>query len=281
MAEGVEELTATEAAAAKLVADKAAQRNSIKVESVAPEKEETEGEVETEVETEVEGEVVEATEVEGETEVTPIDAKEVEKLKKTIARLQKRVDKTTAEKAATAKELADAKVALAAKPEGEKVLTDADVEARANQKQLEREFANDCNKLWKEGTKADKDFQTKVDAMAEDIGKIPGQMIGVLADLDNGGAVLAYLTNNVDEAEEVYTMSVTKMATALTKISNKLEKKAPIKEISKVPAPLEGIGGNRQSPTTLVGVKDQDTFNRIRNEQIARRQDERKRGLRS
>jgi len=93
--------------------------------------------------------------------------------------------------------------------------------------------------------------------MAEEIGPIPGQMIGALDDLDNGGAVLSYLASNVDEAEEIYALPPMRMVSALNKLGFKLEKAAiKIKPPSKVPAPLEGVGGNSRPASPTITAAD-------------------------
>ena len=299
--EGVEELTpaaAAEAAAVARRADVQKQRDGIKVETSS--KTEEPAAEETETETEGEEEVVAEEKVEEEPakELTAEelkakvaeDAKEVEKLQRTIDRLKKRVDKTTAERGETAKKLAAAEAALAAKPDAEKVLTEEEVErrseAKATQKDLERKFTNDCNRLYEQATKIDKEFKAKVDAMAEDVGLIPGSLIGVLAELDNGGEVLSYLTNNIDVAEEMYALSnrPATLGIKLGKLADKLAEasKKPVKAVSKVPNPLTPPGSNRAPSSTAVitGKESMDEFVRKRNAQEAQKQEDRRRGLR-
>lgn len=181
---------------------------------------------------------------------------DVKKLKKTIERLQRRVDKKTGSEATLRTELKTAKAALEAKQaEGEVVLTDEEVERRANLKADEKvaakEFTRACNRLLDEAVKVDKKFETKIAALAEDIGEIPSQMIGILDDLDNGGAVLAHLANNDDEAEAIWSLPLAKMTLRLAKLSDKLEteaKAAKKKPISQVPSPNEPIGGGGVQP---------------------------------
>lgn len=217
-------------------------------------------------------------------------ADDPEKLKRTIARLQKRVDKQTGSNKTLEKELRDAKAQLEAKRiEGDVVLTEDEVERRAEEKAAkktaEREFTAACNKLADAGSKIDKDFDTKVAAMAEDIGPIPSQMIGILDELDNGGAILTYLVNNVEDAEEIYGLSVAKMSIRLAKLSEKLiteEKNKKKKPVSTVPAPNKPIGGGSATPPTInaalagangVITRDRmENFNRVRAQQVADRQ---------
>lgn len=217
-------------------------------EVIENESENEEENIEAKEQNEEEENTNEKEETESENKEVEKEAKSVEKLEKTIARLQKRLDKYNGVNKELQKELESAKLQLKAKQaDGEVPLTEEDINKRAKQiaaeELINREFEAACNKLNKEATAIDKTFDKKVWAMAEDIGNIPSHMIGILDELDNGGAVLNYLTDNVDEAEDIYKLSPGKMAARLAKISNKLiEKKA--KPISKVPPPIEPVGGN-------------------------------------
>lgn len=212
------------------------------------EKEEKEGgEVEAEGEEGNDDNEEEGEETEGEEgkEVKTADQKAVEKLEKTISRLQKRIDKKSGSEKTLQKQIDALQVQLEAKQaEGEAVLTETDVQTRAERlaadKVAEREFTRACNKLASDANKIDKDFDTKVKDMGEEIGPIPSAMIGILEDLDNGGAVLAHLVNNVEDMEEIYALPLPKMSLRLAKISEKLAAK-PRKAISNVPAPNEPV----------------------------------------
>ena len=204
-------------------------------------------------------------------------------------KMQKRIDKLTAKSRTTEDENKELRRLLDAKlKEGEVPLTEEEVERRAELKAAEKdqqrqtqlaqqEFEATCNKLAAEATKADKDFMKKVMVMGEEIGLIPPIMIGVLNDLEDdkgartGGAVLAYLADNTDEAEKIYTMSPAKMALQLAKISDKIvaKTKTPPKPLSKVPNPNAPLGGASKANTPL-----NDTMSD--KEWIERRQAERK-----
>lgn len=189
-------------------------------------------------------------------------------------RIQRRIDKVTAEAKAAKAEVESLKRQLAAKPDDEKVLTEDEVEKRAEakalQKAAERAFVADCNKLADEAEKEDKDFSKKIDALTEDVGPIPGHMIGILSDLDNGGKVLSYLANNEDEAEDLWKLSPAKMALKLSRISDKLNAK-PKKEISKAPVPNKGLGGKGGQSEVLHDKMDMRDWVELRNKQVAER----------
>jgi hypothetical protein len=199
-------------------------------------------------------------------------------------RIQRRIDKLTAEKKLLERTNADLQAKLDAKAkEGEVVLTKEDVDKEASRiadaKVMQQNFDAACNRLADAGKATDKDFDKKVAAMAEDIGPIPGELIAVLDDLDNGGEVLSYLTNNVDEAEEIWKLSLAKQAAKLAKISIKLVK--PPKAVSKAPNPIEAVTKTNKDTNTVVlsdKMTDAEWIAR-RNEQVARREAE-KRGTR-
>lgn len=279
----------TEKTPAEIASDKRqAERDAIKVTKPTVEKEEIEENEDEKVnddETSGTGdkEDVQGTKegTEGETkkdeEETEPEVKSIEKLERTIARLQKRLDKETGSKKDLTKELNAAKSALEAKQaDGEIVLTEEEVERRseekANRKVAETEFVKACNRIFDDAIKIDKQFKVKVDAMAEDIGPIPSIMIGILDDIDNGAAVLSHLTNNVDEAEDIYKLSPAKMAIELAKISTKVVVKPLKKDISKVPPPNEPIGGGSVKgafdPYDTKTNKDKDWIEK-RNKQVA------------
>ncbi len=194
--------------------------------------------------------------------------KEEAKTEKDKARIQKRIDKLTAKNKTLADENASLRAQLAAKPDDEKVLTQADIDAAKQQAKIEAEFESAVNRIADSAKKIDKEFKIKINALAEEMGSpIPGQMIGILDDLPNNGAdVLLYLAKdeNSDEAEEIWSLSPAKMALKLSKISDKLKPKP--KPISKVPAPNEALKGRGTTPDVL-NPKNMEEFVRIRAQQ--------------
>lgn len=182
-------------------------------------------------------------------------------------RMQRRIDEAIADRKAAEAAL---KAFKDANPDVK--LTEAEVEAKAEaiatQKLAARQaetiqanFDNACAKLMKEAIKIDKDFDDKVNDMAEQFGRIPSFMIGVLEDLDNGAEVLALMANDDDVAEKLYDLkSPAKVTKELVAISNKLSeaKKKPKKEISKVPDPIEPVNGNRHVSTVITEADTKD-----------------------
>ena len=201
------------------------------------------------------------------------EKEEADKVAKKAARkedrTQRRINELTAAKKNLETELANVKLQLAADPD--KKLTEEEVQSRAEAiaakkladkelKDIQSNFEAACAKLQKDGQKIDKDFDAKVNDMAETFGQIPSFMIGVLEDFDNGGEVLAFLANDEDEAEKIYEAKnkPAKMTKLLVEISNKLEQaKKPVpKPISKVPETVKPVGGNRASNSNIITEAD-------------------------
>ncbi len=210
------------------------------------------------------------------------------KTQKDKERIQRRIDKEVGKRKELERKVADLEKKLEAKTteEGE-TLTREDLEKEAeniaSRKILEKEFTAACNRLADAAKKIDKDFDSKVKILAEDIGPIPSQMIGILDDLDNGGAILNHLVNNVDDAEEIWSLSPARMAVRLAKLSATLAeqaKKDKEKKLSKVPEPPEPLGGGARTPTVLTGKESMAEFVRIRNQQVEERRKQRLSGMR-
>lgn len=178
-------------------------------------------------------------------------------------RMQRRIDDAIAAKAKAEEKVADLERQLAADPD--KTLNADEIKRQAKAmadeaiaaKELETlnaNFKKDCDDLAKAATKVDKDFNDKVNDMAETFGPIPSFMIGVLKDLDNGGEVLAFIANDEDVAEKIYGFkSLARMTKEIVEISTKLSdaKKPKKKEISKVPDPGTGVKHHRVQSTVI------------------------------
>lgn len=216
-----------------------------------------------------------------------------EKEERKQARIQRKFDKIAAEKTA-----AENRVKELEKQLGEKTvegLTEEEVERRAEaiaatkltEKQLKdakKAFEDNCDKLEEAAIKSDKNFPRAINELTTELGPIPSVIINTLTELDNdnGGEVLAYLANNVDEAEDLYELkgNERKLTIKLTRISDKLKeaKKAPKKERSNVPAPITPIGeGNRRESTStnVTGKESMEDFVAKRNAADAKRREAR------
>jgi hypothetical protein len=269
---------------------------------------ETQTEVETETETEVEEESEENEDEDEEGEKPPANETEEQKTARLAQekeqakeqrkqdRIQKRIDKLVAERDLTRTENEELKKQLAAKAvDG---LTEEEVNARAkkiaedivNERRTadtQKQFEKDCDILQKEAVKVNKKFNDDVNLMAQEVAPIPAIMIGILVDLDNenGGKVLNYLTQNVDEYEDIYSLSEGRMTAKLIRLSDKIkaeEDKAKAKnkkEHSNVPPPVTPVNEGRDVRTANVlpnnPTKNMEDFVRIRNAQEAERRKQR------
>ncbi len=173
------------------------------------------------------------------------------------AKFQRRIDREVAKREALKDENEELRRQLAAKAEaGDKVLTEEDVDKEAQKRAefiaAQKEFVKSCNDLYEDASKIDKNFETKVNELADDIGPIPSRMIGILHDeIENGAAVLNYLCDNHDEAEKIYNMSPDKMGIELYKVGVKLIPKKEVKQVSKVPPPNDPIRANGRTTIPL------------------------------
>lgn len=240
------------------------------VEGEEGEEEEGEEEGEEEPELDADGNPIEKVEETAE-EKTAREAKERAefKAKRKDERVQKRIDKAVAAQGLAEAELARVKLLLDAKPADEK-LTEAEVQARAeaiaNEKittaevtRLQLEFNKNCDKIQDAAEKLDTEFTKKVNELAAEIGPLPTRMMNVLFELENGPAVLAYLVNDVDEAERIYDLNnkPERLGIALARLADKLaeEAKPKPKQISKVPDGVKPVNGNRVQ-SSVITAKD-------------------------
>lgn len=213
-----------------------------------------------------------------------------EKEERREARIQKRIDRAHAAQKKAEQERDELRKRLEEKPvEG---LSEEEVARRAeelaNKKLADKrladaqaEFEKNCDTLEEAAIKEDKDFARKINEVAKEIGPIPRAVIEILSDLDNknGGEVLAYLADNIDEAEDIYELrdNPRKLDRTLSKLSDKIKeaKKPQRRERSQVPPPIEPVNGGRVETTRITGKESQEEFNAKRAKQIAERNKQR------
>ena len=191
-------------------------------------------------------------------ELTP-EQKEIQALTKKLERAQRRAGKTASERDENRTKVKELQAALDAKvKEGEQPLTEEEVNRRArelaNQDLTQREFDAAQEKLIEAAMGIDKTFMSKVREMAGEVAPLPEFFIGALNDLDNGGAVLNYLTDNHDDYEDLLAKkNPMKVMKGLIEISNKLIEaaKPKPKKISQAPEPAKAPKGNSKNPDTL------------------------------
>lgn len=248
--------------------------------------EEEEGEDEEDENDEGEGKVEKSEETEEEKKAREAQEKAAAKAQRKADRMQRRIDTAIAEKKAAEAEIARLKAQLEANPDQK--LTAEEVEAKAEAiaakklaeqqaKKMQDDFDAACEKLAKDATKVDKDFNDKINDIAEQFGPIPSFMIGVLEDLENGGEVLAYIAADDEVAEEIYSYAKkpAKLAKELVAISNKLidAKKPKPKKLSAVEDPVKPVKGTRVISNTITeaDTKNMDSYVAKRRRQMEER----------
>lgn len=255
------------------------ERENIKVTSSTKEEVKEEEKQEETVEEETEEDADEEQEetkeeVKEEKELTA-EQKEIQALTKKLERAQRRAGKTAAERDENRNKVKELQTALDAKlAEGTQPLTEEEVNRRARElatnELTQREFNDAQEKLIEAATKIDTTFMSKVRDMAAEVAPLPEFFIGALNDLDNGGAVLNYLTDNVDEYEDLLKKKgAIRVMKGLVEISNKLIEaaKPKHKKISNTPEPPKSPKGNGKNPDTLPlkPTENMAEFVRIRN----------------
>ena len=207
-----------------------------------------------------------------------------EKEERRQGRIQKRIDKLTAESKNKDNEIEALRKQLAEKPvEG---LTEEEVERRAAKKaeelaaakEADREqkaFEKTADDLIKAANKVDKEFEKKINDVAKETGVLmPKYMVEILSDLDhkNGAEILARLADDEDLYEEICTLNERRMTKRLDKMSEELKNKNKIVKPKEriIPDPIEPINdgsNNRGNVLPKNPMSNMDEWVRIRNAQ--------------
>lgn len=83
----------------------------------------------------------------------------------------------------------------------------------------EFEFQNACQVLHNKAIMLDATYRNKLS-----IGQpVPGQMVGLLENLDNGGSILVYLANNLKDYKRICSLDLIDMKNELFKLSTFLK----------------------------------------------------------
>lgn len=184
--------------------------------------------------------------------------------------MQRRINKEVAEKHALRRENEELKKRLSTTQSEEtresESLSEEEVERRAEMKVARREFDKACNRTYDAGVGEFSDFSSKLKDLRENVGELPIPMIEVINDLEGGHKILHYLATDFEEAARIYEMPLTKMAVELAKLGDKLTRPRT-KPISKVPPPVNPVGGGKKTAEGLSDSLSDDEWIRRRNEQ--------------
>jgi hypothetical protein len=117
------------------------------------------------------------------------------------------------------------------------------VQAEANRRVAVQEFNNKCNAVEDKGSKA---FGAKWNTakaqlgILDDEGRIPLDLLSTALETDDPAKVLFELGSDIEKATEFMAMTPLRRAIAMAKIA---DAKAPVRQQSKAPAPVDPIGG--------------------------------------
>lgn len=206
---------------------------------------------------------------ETEHEASPEDGDDADKA---LKRMQRRIDKRTADVYRTRAENEQLKARLAeldAKSgKTETKQESADPHVLAEQIATAKVFAQRANQLVDDGTKRHSDFTTALRDLASEVGEfvkpngMPSAfMEAVLEVADKPTELLYHLGKNPDIAEDLSGLSPYKLAQRLTRIEAELTEKASVKT-SKAPAPLSPVKGVASDSSLGPGLSDAEWMKR-------------------
>lgn len=112
------------------------------------------------------------------------------------------------------------------------------------------------------------DFDDRCNVVASFGASDRPEFMQIVTDMDNGHEVVAKLADDPDEAVRILALPPTKMAMELARLG--MPKAAPVKQVSRAPAPVRPTGGNSPKAEPDLEKVSMDEYVRIRNEQERR-----------
>ena len=191
---------------------------------------------------------------------------------KALKRMQRRIDKRTADVYRTRGENEALKARLAeleaSSGKTEPTRDTDDVNVRAEQIASAKVFTQRANELVEAGTKKHSDFTSALRDLASEVGEfvkpngMPSAfMEAVLEVADKPTELLYHLGKNPDIAEDLSGLSPYKLAQKLTRIEAEMTEKASVKT-SKAPAPLTPVKGVASDSSLGPGLSDAEWMKR-------------------
>lgn len=200
-----------------------------------------------------------------ETAAEPEQEKPEDGLKKSLERMQRRIDKKTAETTRLweANARLQAQLASKAPAPGDATAEEVDVDALVDHKTRVREFTNLAAKIVGDGSKTHADFKEVVrDDLVDEVGPLvqenglPSQFMAVVLEVsDDPKAMLYHLGKNLDLASELAGLSQTKLAARLDRIQIDLARQSKPKP-GTAPTPLTPV---KPSATSSAMPNDNDS----------------------
>jgi len=134
---------------------------------------------------------------------------------------------------------------------------DAEFERRVAEKaaQVAKQdaFNKHCDDIYKNGIKEfGSKFNESVQTLKETFGTgLPFTFIDAITEAsDKPHKMLAYLGDNTDVLDRISVLPAHRLGAALAKLDAEINKPAPVKSISKAPAPIKPVSGNAKSEVT-------------------------------
>ena len=193
-------------------------------------------------------------------EVAPTEQKAetvVDEADKALQRMQRRIDKRTADVYRTKAENDQLRERLAKleASSGEQESAEKSVDPVALAREISRveRFTEQSNRIVSEGTKAHPDYMVALRDLVHEVGTLvqpngmPSPFMEVVSEVSDKPELLLYhLGKNLDLAEELADLSPYKLAKRLARIERDLEDSAK-PQSSKAPSPLEPINGKSKA----------------------------------
>lgn len=208
---------------------------------------------------------------------------------KTIRKQARRIDRLTAKRGAAEREaeLLRQEIAKLSSRQGDEPRTEgnegkgysaADIERIANERAAtlhqQRSIGERVSKVLKDGSKIE-GFNAAVDAVAEvvpftDRQGRPTAFVEAVLDTDNPAALLKYLGENPDEADDLANLSPAQLGRRLAKLEDRLKQEAT-KKTSAAPKPLAPVSGANAGNSTDPSKMTDKQFAAWRRSQIKER----------
>ena len=185
---------------------------------------------------------------------------------KALKRMQRRIDRRTADlyrERAEREALATRLAQLEQRPKEEGTQAPADPMQLAREIAAAERFSEKCNAVWGEGAKKFPDFSEALGALTAELGPQfdrqgrPSPLIQVALEADAPAALLHYLGKNPDVAADLADLSPTQLARRLDRIERQMVEAAKPK-VSSAPRPLTPVkasGSAAKDPSQMTDAE--------------------------
>lgn len=210
-------------------------------------------------------------EVDANAEQEGAKAEEPEDADKALKRMQRRIDKRTADvyRERARVEQLTAELERVSQAGGEQKPQEQDVDALADFKSRVREFSKEAGRIVQEGSKQHSDYTRVVtEDLVSEVGPLvmpnglPSPFMAVVLEAsDDPKALLYHLGKNPELAEELADLSPIKLAKKLDRIERDLADKSKLKPGS-APKPIEPVRATSSDPGLHAGLSTEEWMKR-------------------